>query len=116
MAAKVSPEMQKARALIAAGKGKVTAYAAAKATGLTTGAITRSKWYRDFVAALPPTDPKTDPLERARVLVVDKGYSANKAADATGISHMTIRRAPWYKSHVEQLVENFRPGGKFHRG
>lgn len=45
MGGRVSPEMLKARELIKQG---ATAYRAAKETGLTTGAITRSPWYKEY--------------------------------------------------------------------
>lgn len=47
MGGRVSPEMLRARELVKAG---ATAYRAAKETGLTTGAITRSPWYKEFKA------------------------------------------------------------------
>lgn len=48
MGARISAEMRAARKLVEAGH---TAYAAAKATGLTQGAISKSKWYKEFIAA-----------------------------------------------------------------
>lgn len=115
MGAKVSPEMEKARKLIEAGGGKVTAYAAAQATGLTTGAISRSAWYKKRVAAWAAqaeTAP-ADPLERARVLVVDEGYTAYAAAKRVGIAQSTISRAPWYREYMAANETNFKrqPGG-----
>lgn len=47
MGAKISAEMRAARKLVEAGQ---SAYAAAKATGLTQGAISKSQWYKDYIA------------------------------------------------------------------
>ncbi len=49
MGAKESNEMKKARRLVEAG---ATQYAAAKAAGITAGAISKAPWYRAHVAAL----------------------------------------------------------------
>lgn len=100
MGAKISPEMEKARKLIVAGAGKVSAYAAAQATGLTTGAISRSAWYKKFIASLPP-ETVADPHERARVLVVDEGYTAYAAAKRLGLAQSTISRSAWYRDYLK---------------
>jgi hypothetical protein len=102
MGAKVSAEMVKAKQLVL--EGGATAYAAAKATKLTVGAISRTKWYRDHVAAQPVGD---DVNARARALVVDQGVTAYAAARLLGIAQSTISRAPWYKAHVAA-----KPGGE----
>lgn len=49
MGARVSDAMLKARVLIEAGS---TPYAAAKVTGITQSAITKSKWNRERLAAM----------------------------------------------------------------
>lgn len=49
MGAKVSAEMLAARKLIE--KGTHTAYAAAKQCNISQGAISKSQWYKDFIAA-----------------------------------------------------------------
>ena len=51
MGAKQSQEMKKAERLVRAGS---TAYAAAKAAGVTRGAISKAPWYREFIAAQTP--------------------------------------------------------------
>jgi molybdopterin-binding protein len=107
MGAKVSAEMVKAKSLVL--EGGATAYAAAKATGLTVGAISRTKWYRDHVAAQPIGD---DLNARARALVVDQGMSAYAAAKALGIAQSTISRSGWYRDHIDELVNAFKPGGR----
>lgn len=48
MGAKESAEMKRARVLVT-GPRKLTQYEAAKITGLTRGAISKAKWYRDFI-------------------------------------------------------------------
>lgn len=98
MGAKVSAEMVKAKQLVLE-KG-ATAYSAAHACGLTTGAISRTKWYRDHVAAQAVEDR---PTERARDLVVNQGLSAYAAAKALGIAQSTISRAAWYQAHKNAL-------------
>lgn len=102
--AKTSPEMLKARKLVEAG---ATPYAAAKAVGLTTGAITRSTWYKEYRASRP-ADTSETPAERAQRLVVQEGKTAYAAAKLTGVSQSTISRSAWYRAHIDQ----FKPGGK----
>lgn len=94
--AKTSPEMLKARKLIEAG---ATPYAAAKAVGLTTGAITRSAWYLERKATQQP-DGGELPMQRAQRLIVDEGKTAYAAAKLTGLSQSTISRAAWYRAHI----------------
>lgn len=90
--AKTSPEMLKARKMI---EQDASAYAAAKATGLTTGAITRSKWYRDYKAA--KGDVSDTSMENARALI-EGGKTAYEASKLTGVPQSTISRAKWYKN------------------
>ncbi len=47
MGAKESEAMKQAQELVT-GPRKLTQYEAAKITGLTRGAISKAKWYRDF--------------------------------------------------------------------
>ncbi len=49
MGAKQSAEMAKAKRLIT--EEGVTPYAAAQASGITRGAISKAKWYRDWIAS-----------------------------------------------------------------
>lgn len=100
MGAKVSGEMVRAKELVLV--HGATAYAAAKATGLTTGAISRTKWYRAHVAAQPMVDPHV----RARDLVVTQGMSAYAAARVLGIAQSSISRAQWYKDFKKGGSEN----------
>lgn len=100
MAAKVSPEMQRARKMLEDSKGAATAYSVAKACNLTAGAITRSAWYKAFIAAQPAA--QDDPDAKARQLIVADGYSAYAAAKVTGISQSTISRRAWYRDHLER--------------
>lgn len=107
MAGKVSSEMLEARKLVEKG---ATPYAAAKKTGLTTGAITRSQWYKDRKATAAETEAKkASPLERARVLVTSGGYTAAAAAKECGISQSSISRSEWYQEYIEKLVAQFKP-------
>lgn len=106
--AKTSSEMLKARKLIEQG---ATAYAAAKATGLTTGAITRSAWYKERQAA-QAADTSETPIERAQRLIVQEGKTAYAASKLTGVAQSTISRSAWYRAHIEGLVDQFKPGGK----
>lgn len=99
MAAKVSPEMQRARKMLEDSKGAATAYSVAKACNLTAGAITRSPWYKAFIAALPATE---DSDAKARRLITEQGYTAYAAAKVSGISHATIGRRAWYRDHLER--------------
>ncbi len=48
MGARVSQAMIDAMAMLRAGKGKVSAYAAAKAFGLSRSSISESKLYREW--------------------------------------------------------------------
>lgn len=113
MGAKVSPEMLKAREMIEKG---ATAYRAALDCGLTVTGITRSKWYRDFMTqqaaenATKPAEPS--PMDRARKLVTVDGKTAYEAAKLSGVAQSSISRSAWYRSHIESLVNDFRPGGK----
>lgn len=100
MGAKVSGEMVRAKALVL--DHGATAYAAAKATGLTTGAISRTDWYRAHVAAQPAGDPHA----RARDLVVNQGMSAYAAAKVLGMAQSSISRAAWYQNHKKGGSEN----------
>jgi hypothetical protein len=86
--------MLKARAMVEKG---ATAYGAAKANGLTTGAITRSQWYKDR-----PKPVVTSPTDAARVLVVEQGYTAHAAAKRVGIAQSSISRAKWYREFKEK--------------
>lgn len=97
MGARVSAEMVRARELVLE-KG-ATAYGAARATGLTVGAISRTKWYAAHVATLAQGLPVS---ERARALVVDQGMTAYAAAKLLGIAQSTISRAGWYKQLKEE--------------
>jgi len=99
MAAKISPEMQRARKMLEDSKGAATAYSVAKACNLTAGAITRSPWYKAFIAALPVAD---DSDAKARRLITEQGYTAYAAAKVSGISHATIGRRAWYRDHLER--------------
>jgi predicted transcriptional regulator len=94
MGAKVSDAMRQARHMVEV-EGK-SAYEAAAATGITRGAISKSKWYREFVAKQAP---KRSTQDRARELVVDQGLSAYEAAQILGIAQSTISRAIWYRDH-----------------
>jgi len=94
MGAKTSAEMIRARKLIT--EQGCTAYQAARATGLTVGAISRTQWYKSHVAGLPATDDST--MTRARALVEEQGLTAYAAAKTLGIAQSTISRAPWYKT------------------
>lgn len=93
MGAKVSTAMQQARALIEKG---MTAYEAARQCGITRGAISRAKWYRDHIAGQAPEQSTQD---RARELVVDQGMTAYEAAQHLGIAQSTISRAQWYREY-----------------
>lgn len=97
--AKISAEMRKARKMIEASHGDASAQSVAEACGLTTGAITRSKWYRDYMA--PFQADRDSAMERARKMVVEEGKTAYAAAKLTGLSQSTICRAAWYRSHVD---------------
>lgn len=108
--AKTSPEMLEARKLIERG---ATAYAAAKATGLTRGAITRSPWYVQRQAAQPAETGET-PAARAQRLVTQEGMTAYAASKLTGVAQSTISRSDWYRAHIAGLVDQFKPGGKFY--
>lgn len=99
MAAKVSPEMQRARKMLEDSKGAATAYSVAKACNLTAGAITRSAWYEAFIAAQPPAEASD---AKARRLITEQGYTAYAAAKVTGISQSTISRRAWYRDHLER--------------
>lgn len=99
MAAKISPEMQRARKMLEDSKGAATAYSVAKACNLTAGAITRSPWYKAFIAGLPVTE---DSDAKARRLITEQGYTAYAAAKVSGISHATIGRRAWYRDHLER--------------
>lgn len=102
MAAKISPEMQRARKMLEDSKGVATAYSVAKACNLTAGAITRSDWYKAFMANRVPDCNR--PEERARQLIVADGYTAYAAAKVTGISQSTISRRAWYRAHIERTT------------
>lgn len=102
MAAKISPEMQRARKMLEDSKGAATAYSVAKACNLTAGAITRSAWYKAFVAAQPRA--QNDPDARARELIIEHGYSAYAAAKVTGMLQSTISRRAWYRDHIERTA------------
>lgn len=102
MAAKVSPEMQRARKMLEDSKGAATAYSVAKACNLTAGAITRSPWYKAFIANQVPD--RNQPEERARQLIMADGYSAYAAAKVTGLSQSTISRRAWYRAHIERTT------------
>jgi DNA-binding NarL/FixJ family response regulator len=105
MGAKVSDAMLNARKLIEQGK---SAYEAAAASGVTRGAISKSKWYQAFIESQAPAKSTQ---ERARVLVVEQGLTAYEAAQKLGISQSTISRAKWYRDHIESLIDSFKPGG-----
>ena len=62
MGARESDAMRRARLLVEAG---ATPYAAAKETGITQSAITKSKWNRERIAAknLAPKEPSIYPPE-----------------------------------------------------
>lgn len=102
MAAKISPEMQRARKMLEDSKGAATAYAVAKACNLTAGAITRSAWYKAFLVTLPPA--QDDPDAKARELIIGQGYSAYAAAKVTGMFQSTISRRAWYRDHIERTT------------
>lgn len=103
MGARVSAEMVKARELVL--ERGATAYGAAQATGLTVGAISRTKWYIAHVAARQHCP---DPIgERARTLVVDQGMTAYAAAKTLGIAQSTISRMSWYRKHIDDLIRNY---------
>lgn len=102
MAAKVSAEMQKARKMLEDSKGLASAYSVAQACNLTPGAITRSAWYKAFIANRVPD--RNRPEERARQLIVGEGYSAYAAAKVTGLSQATIGRRAWYRAHIEKVT------------
>lgn len=59
MGARTSDAMLKARALIEAGS---TPYAAAKATGISQSAITKSKWNRQRLVDLAKTQDEKKPV------------------------------------------------------
>lgn len=99
MGAKISAEMVRAKELVL--ERGATAYAAARAVGLTTGAISRTDWYRAHVAEQLGTD-KADPA-RAKALVVDQGLTAYAAAKVLGIAQSTISRSAWYREHKNKL-------------
>lgn len=65
MGAKQSPEMVAAKKLVLE-KG-FTQYAAAAKTGITRGAISKSKWYREHVAELEAAENKKAAKKAARV-------------------------------------------------
>lgn len=108
--AKTSPEMLKARKLIEAG---ATPYAAAKAVGLTTGAITRSTWYIERKAA-QAVDTGETPIQRAQRLIIQEGKTAYAAAKLTGVSQSTISRAAWYRAHIDQSKQGGKHAAKTH--
>jgi DNA-binding transcriptional ArsR family regulator len=86
--AKTSEAMLRARKMIESSRGKASAYSVAQATGLTRGAITRSKWYRDYMDSLPA---EVNALETAKRLVAE-GKTKYAAAKLTGVSQSTIGR------------------------
>jgi len=111
MGAKTSEAMLQARELITRG---ATPYRAAKDCGLTVSAITRSKWYLDFQAAqVVPDGSGSSPMERAQALIVNDRKTAYEAAKLTGVAQSTISRSAWYRAHIEGLVDEFKPGGKY---
>lgn len=101
MAAKTSAEMQRARKMLEDSNGLASAHSVAKACNLTPGAITRSSWYKAFIAAMPGDEPVD---AKARRLIVEQGYSAYAAAKVTGISQSTISRRAWYRAHTERTT------------
>lgn len=106
MGAKTSAEMVRAKALVL--EQGATAYQAAQATGLTVGAISRTKWYHDHIASKPAPPDESPEMTRARELVVGQGMTAYAAAKAVGIAQSTISRTQWYRDHIEDLVEQFK--------
>lgn len=106
--------MLKARGMIEKG---ATAYRAAKDCNLTVTGITRSTWYRKFIAdreaanAGQPGEPSA--MDRARKLVEVDGKTAYEAAKLTGVEQSSISRAAWYHDHVSALVDEFKSGGKY---
>lgn len=94
MAAKPSAAGIEARRLVEAG---ATAYRAAKDTGMTVSAITRSKWYVERQATQLAVKP-SGATDKARILVLG-GMTAYRAAKLTGVSESTINRSKWYREH-----------------
>lgn len=64
MGARQSPEMDRAQELVT--KRGYTQYAAAVETGITRGAISKSRWYRDFVAKQAAADAAREARNAAR--------------------------------------------------
>lgn len=64
MGARQSPEMAKAQRLVV--EQGMTQYAAAQATGVTRGAISKAKWYREHVAAVAAAEAKRQARNAAR--------------------------------------------------
>jgi len=96
MAAKTSPEMLRAIELVKKG---ATAYRAAKECNVTTSAVTRSKGYRDHVAANFREVHERTPMERAQVMI-EGGATAYEAAKICGVSQSSISRSKWYRDHM----------------
>lgn len=102
MGAKTSSEMLKARQMIIASKGKASPASVAAACNLTTGAITRSKWYQDFMK----NDADETLEDQAKRLITKEGKTAYYAAKVTGLSQSTISRKQWYRDHIERETQH----------
>ncbi len=100
MPSRTCTEMKEAQKLMV--ETGCSAYAAAKATGLSATAITQSAWYKlrksnGIGGVSGKAKVSEEKMLQARTMI-EAQVSLVRTASVVGVSESTIRKAEWYKN------------------